>query len=72
MIKETGLNNTGKVDEDNLRVTAHPKKAIVIYLAFTLLFSSIIWWLTLHATQQGRIAGRYMVMELCGARHLLH
>ena len=34
------------------------QRPIITYLFFTLLFSSVVWLLTLHATDQGRIAGR--------------
>ena len=34
------------------------RKVIILFLAFTLIFSALVWVLTLHATQGGRIAGR--------------
>jgi len=35
-----------------------PKNPITLYLVFTLIFSTIVWLLTLNATSAGRIAGR--------------
>jgi len=34
------------------------KKPVLIFLFFTLIFSSTVWVLTLHATDAGRYAGR--------------
>jgi membrane protease YdiL (CAAX protease family) len=34
------------------------RKAIFIYLSFTLIFSAVVWILTIHAKDAGRLAGR--------------
>jgi len=60
MEKHPGFQSQKSHNSEQVDTTpaSDPTKAIVIYLAFTLLFSSIVWYLTIHATQQGRLSGR--------------
>jgi len=38
--------------------TIRSRKTVLVYLFFTLLFSSVVWALTLHAVHAGRVAAR--------------